>query len=106
LPAVHGFRDDEAKLDHFDKHWADFPDITSADEYERLAVEFLTAQMTKTMLECIRTKGDRVGDRIRFDKATQLYAVCDKDGYLRTFFIPTLAWHHLSSNIQYFESTC
>jgi hypothetical protein len=104
VPGVHGFRDIQDKLDHFDKHRADFPSFGSADEYEAFAVEFLTSAMTDTMLECIRVKGDKTGDRVRFDKATQVFAICDKDGYLRTCYIPTRALHHQSS--KYFHNTC
>ena len=102
MPVVHGFLDEEAKQDHFDLHGDDF-DAASSDEYEALAIAFLGSDMMEaTMVECVRKNGDR----IRFDKASQAFGVCDKDGNLRTFFKPSPLVHGHRTNLQYFESEC
>jgi hypothetical protein len=54
VPLIHGFPDEESRIDHFDKHGSDF-DSATPEEYERAAVAFLAGDMTATMLECIRS---------------------------------------------------
>ena len=89
------------KDDHYLRHGGDFGG-SSADDYEAMAIAFLSGPLAATMVECFRASGDR----IRFDKATQAFAVCDKGGNLRTFFKPSRIIHRRKSNLDYFKAEC
>ena len=102
---VHGFEDREQKEDHFWDHNYEFnPEFTSADAYEAAAIEFLRRELTPgtTMLECIR----RNGDIIRFDTRTDEFAICNRDGYLKTYYRADTYWHRQESNLAYFRQQC
>ena len=101
MPPVHGFPDQQAKDDHFQKHGHEFGAL-DADRYEALAVAFLSGAMSATMVECIRIGGDR----IRFDKVTRAYGVVANDRYIRTFFKCNKMIHRLKSDLQYFKVEC
>ena len=100
---VYGFIDREQKEDHFLNHKDEFqPPFKSSDEYEAKAIEFLTRQPWDTMLECVR----RNGDVIRFDTRTDEFAICDRDGHLKTYYKPDTYWHRQESNLAYFRGQC
>jgi pyocin large subunit-like protein len=98
---VHGFPDQQAKDDHFQKHGHEFgaPD---ADAYEALAIAFLAGAKGATMVECMRSAGDRV----RLDKVTKYFGVVASDGYIRTFFKCNKMIHRMKSDLQYFKVEC
>jgi filamentous hemagglutinin len=91
------------RSDHWYDHQTEFPEIADEVEYERCAVEFLNAPLGPTMVEGVRSSN---GDTIRYDRATQNFAVMQDDGMIRTFFRPSRNWHGLSSNLEYFQNEC
>src|ERR1700691_4863300 len=96
--SVYGFMDSEEKENHFLDHNREFePEFASAEEYEAAAIAFLTCSQSNTMVECIR----RNGDRIRFDQATDEFAICDRDGRLKTYYNPDVHWHRQESTLPY-----
>ena len=100
---VTGFVDEEEKENHFLDHWHEFtPELPSADAYEAAAIQFLTKARTATIFECLR----RNGDVIRFDQTTDEFAICSRDGILKTYYKPTPQWHRRGSNLAYFWEQC
>lgn len=69
--------------EHWEKHGGDFPEIHSAQDYERAAQSFVTAPPSGTL-----TKHRTNGDTLFYDPATNTFAVADRDGEPRTFFRP------------------
>ncbi len=69
--------------EHWEKHGADFPEIHSAQDYERAAQRFVTAPPSGTLIKH-RTNGDT----LFYDPATNTFAVVDRAGEPRTFFRP------------------
>jgi pyocin large subunit-like protein len=93
---------------HFYKHRADFVVRTERD-YELEAERFLLSPMRPTLLECNRTGGDLV----RYDTATEEFAVLSNTGLIRTYYKPVPcivrlvpSCHGEPDNIQYFRKTC
>jgi filamentous hemagglutinin len=91
------------RSDHWYDHYAEFPEIANEVEYEQRAAEFLNAPLGPTMLENVRISD---GDTIRYDRATENFAIMRPDGVIRTFFRPNKRWHGLSSNLAYFQQEC
>ena len=69
--------------EHWEKHGGDFPELHSAQDYERAAQSFVTAPPPGTL-----TKHRTNGDTLFYDPATNTFAVADPDGEPRTFFRP------------------
>ena len=101
MPPVHGFPDQQAKDDHFQKHGSEFG-AADANAYEALAIAFLTSAKSGTMEECTRTQGDW----IRFDKVSRAFGVVASDGYIRTYFKCNKLIHRQMSDLQYFKIEC
>ena len=91
------------RSDHWYDHRSEFPEIVDEFGYERRAAEFLNAPLGPTMVECVRSCD---GDTIRYDRATENFAVMKPDGTIRSFFRPTKSWHGFSSNLRYFQHEC
>lgn len=94
------FKHDHALQRHFIRHGEEFQAGT-ADEYERLADEFLAGPLQVGAMECYRTSGDLV----RFDPTTNEFGVLSKNGYVSTYLI------HRSlpggpTGLQYFQYEC
>jgi len=101
--AVYGFISRVEREDHFQVHELDFnPPFASAGEYEAGGIAFLTATATNTIMECMR----RNGDTIRYDLSTNEFAICDRDGVLRTYYKPDPSIHRQKDNIAYFKGQC
>jgi pyocin large subunit-like protein len=87
---------------HFVRHGEEF-NVTTAEEYERLADAFLLGPLRQGAMECIRP---RDGASLRFDPNTAEYGVLSEDGYVWTYMI----WKPLPSSnqtaLQYFQSDC
>lgn len=100
---------DRAELtDHFDKHRGDFA-VANELEYEREAERFLVSPGRPTLLECNRTGGDL----LRYDTATEEFAVLSSAGIIRTYFKPVPCvvrrvqfCHGEADNRQYFLKAC
>jgi pyocin large subunit-like protein len=81
-PAVYGFISWVERESHFQVHELEFnPPFASGAEYEIAPIAFLTAPVTATVMECVR----RNGDTIRYNPPTNEFAICDRDGVLRTY---------------------
>lgn len=113
-----GFVNERQRNRKFFKHGADFG-ASNAEEYERLADEFLGGPVADGVLECSRSEGDR----LRYDPRTERYGVLGSDDVIRTFFKPvpcssirdvTLRniaiergmCHGYATNLLYFQSEC
>ncbi len=78
-----GFRTPRALAEHFAKHGAEFR-AASAQEYLALAQALRDRPAGGEVLEIVR--GD--GVITRFDRASGAFIAFDRDGVIRTFFIP------------------
>jgi len=96
------FADTVSCADHYKKHKADFPTVTSAAEYERLAVAFLNAEPDAAIMDHER----RNGDRVRYHLLTDEFAIVRWDGMVKTYFIAKVRVHGRSSNLDYFYQEC
>jgi filamentous hemagglutinin len=100
--SVYGFIDNMERDNHFQLHGNEFnPMFASAAEYEAAAIAFLTGPLAGSM-ECVR----RNGDTIRFDPATDEFAICDRDGVLKTYYKPSPSIHKQKDNTTYFRGQC
>ncbi len=100
--AATGFEDAASKADHFRRQGEDFAAESEA-EYQEMARGFLNGPLTATAVRCIR-RGN--GDLIRYDKATEAFAVMRNDGIIKTFYKPQVNWHGFLSNLAYFQAEC
>lgn len=80
----------------------------SAEEYEANADRFLGEPLVNnTTEECIRTKRDgTIGDKIRYNGATQEFGVLGNDNVIRSYFVPDPARHGMGTNLNYFYDAC
>ena len=102
MPIARAFADSGSRADHFQRHGSEFG-ASSEDEYERMAREYLNTEASISVLDCIRLGN---GDIIKYDIASQAFAVMRKDGIIRTFFKPDPAWHGFPSHLEYFQVEC
>jgi pyocin large subunit-like protein len=86
-----GFRTRRQFDDHYQKHGAEFGSISKAD-YLRLAQELRDVRPGGPILEKIQPGGVIT----RFDKRHNYFGAYDRDGTIRTFFIP-------NDRVRYFE---
>jgi filamentous hemagglutinin len=88
---------------HFEDHRDEFGGaLANAEEYEAAAKAFFNAPLAGGMMEGLRADGWM----IRFNSDTNEFAICDTDGYLRTYYKPDPALHGLGDNITYFRRRC
>jgi pyocin large subunit-like protein len=85
-----GFRTEHLLQDHFEKYGHEFGPI-SRQQYLRLAQQLRDSRAGRNILESRRPDGV-----IRFDRKRGYFGAYDKDGTIRTFFIPP-------EGIRYFE---
>jgi len=78
-----GFRTRTQLDEHYQKHGAEFGRI-SKDEYLRLAQALRDTPVGGPILEAIQPGGVIT----RFDKSHGYFGAYDRDGIIRTFFIP------------------
>jgi pyocin large subunit-like protein len=83
LRSTKGFANPAERLEHFANHAADFG-ASSDSHYEELADVFLSKPRTADMFECRRA----LGDRVRYDRATNEFGILSSKGIIRTYFIP------------------
>jgi len=102
---------------HFQKHGEDFG-ASNANEYERMADEFLGLEKPETVHECVRGSGSR----LRYDPMTDAFGVIDQTRVIQTFFKPvpcsslpgsvreaqriTGRCHRYANNLVYFKAEC
>jgi len=78
-----GFRTRRLLAEHFDKHGAEFGDVTRGD-YLRIAQDLRDRPAGGDVLEQVRADGTIT----RFDRATGTFVAFDGDGTLHTCFRP------------------
>lgn len=78
-----GFRDPAHLREHYQKHGAEFGRI-SEEAYLRLAQELRDRPAGGDILEAVRADGVIT----RFDRARGAFLAFDRDGTIRTFFLP------------------
>jgi len=83
LAAGAGFRTRKLFDEHYRKHGREFGNITQA-EYLRLAQDLRDAPVGGPILEAIKPGGVIS----RFDRRKSYFGAYDRDGTIRTFFIP------------------
>jgi len=74
---------------------------TTADEYERLADDFMMGPLRAGALECARE-----GDLVRFHPGTCEFGVLTKDGHIATFMVIRRLPNDRQTPLQYFQSNC
>jgi pyocin large subunit-like protein len=89
--AGRGFRTERQYDEHYEKHGAEFGKITKA-EYLQRAQELRDAHVGGEILEKIQPGGVIT----RFDKQHGYFGAYDRDGTIRTFFIP-------NDGVRYFD---
>jgi len=77
------FRNKQRYDEHYEKHGAEFGDITK-EQYLELANELINSQSDRVL-----HKYSEDGDYMYFDQDTGYFLVLSEDGYIRTFFIPS-----------------
>lgn len=77
------FRNQKRYDEHYEKHGAEFGDITK-EEYLEMANELIYSDSDRVL-----HKYSDDGDYMYFDQDTNYFLVLSEDGYIRTFFIPT-----------------
>jgi pyocin large subunit-like protein len=83
LAAGPGFRTSRLLDEHYQKHGAEFGKISKA-EYLRLAQELRDAPVGGSIME----EKQPTGVISRFDKRHGYFGAYNKDGTIRTFFVP------------------
>jgi hypothetical protein len=77
------FRNQTRYDEHYEKHGAEFGDITK-EQYLELANELINSTSDRVL-----HKYSEDGDYMYFDQDTNYFLVLSEDGYIRTFFIPS-----------------
>ena len=77
------FRNKQRYDEHYEKHGAEFGDITK-EQYLELANELINSSSDRVL-----HKYSEDGDYMYFDQDTGHFLVLSEDGYIRTFFIPS-----------------
>ena len=78
-----GFRSQAQLEEHYGKHGSEFGNISKQD-YLRLAQELRDAPPGRSILEARRSNGEFS----RFDRRHSYFGAYNRDGTIRTFFIP------------------
>ena len=86
-----GFRSRRSFLEHYEKHGSEFGNI-SAEEYLERAKALRNAEAGGPILEIVRDDGVIT----RFDKRNGYFGAYNRDGTIRTFFVP-------NDGVRYFE---
>ena len=115
MPTATGFIDQASLTAHFREHGPDFSATDEAD-YLAKAKAFLERPLTAagTVSEGVRAAS---GETVRFDSATDAFAVVQADGTIKTFFkpmpmrlappgTPRRKMHRFPTNRDYFLDTC
>ncbi len=89
----------ENALAHWNKHAAEFPEFTSADQYIEGAQKFVSNPPAGTL-----TKIKSNGDVMIYNPISNTFAVKTSTGAPRTMFKPDPAKHGYSTNLEYFNA--
>jgi uncharacterized protein YjbJ (UPF0337 family) len=95
--SANGFANSILLEDHFLRHGS-LVGASTLDEYEQLAIKFLSNDKTGSVLEYTRKNGDLV----RFDQATEEFGIVTSDGTIRTYYKPEPSAHSFPTNLDYY----
>jgi len=100
MPCHHtrGFISVLHRADHFQDHGARLG-ITTEEEYETLADEFLRHPCPASARQFVRSRN---GDLVRYDEAADVFAVLRKDGFIKTCYRPDPLYHGFPTNLDYY----
>jgi filamentous hemagglutinin len=84
---------------HWEKHRAEFPSFSSANDYYRAATDFVTLPPPGTL-----TKVTTNGDVLLYNPTTNTFGVRTIDGAPRTMFRPDPSSHGFPSNIDFWNA--
>jgi len=90
---------EENFLMHWNKHPSEFPELSSANDYYRLATELADAERTDTL-----AKIGRNGDRLLYQPRTNTFVVTTKSGEIKTMFRPDPSTHGYPTNLDFWNS--
>ncbi len=90
---------EENFLMHWNKHSSEFPELSSANDYYRLATELADAERTDTL-----AKIGRNGDRLLYQPRTNTFVVTTKSGEIKTMFRPDPSTHGYPTNLDFWNS--
>lgn len=76
--------------------------VTTPEEYESKASQFLSSPGSISCRQC----KNRNGDTIKFDGKTSEFASLASDQCIKTYFVPDPYEHMAPTNRQYFERQC
>lgn len=95
-----GFKTSQQRKQHFADHGKDF---FAADEiqYEALADKFIGAPLPKMILQAKRPYRNVL---VRYNPFTNELAVLGSDGFIRSYFKPSIFRHRLPRNLDYYFS--
>lgn len=115
VPIATGFIDSASLTYHHGEHGQDF-NAADKDDYLAQAKAFLEAPLTanSTIREGIRVTSKEI---VRYDSATEAFAVVQADGIIKTFYkpmprhlappgTPRRKTHGRPTNLDYFLDTC
>jgi len=96
------------RLQHFEDHAEGVSDefngrFQTPEEYEKGGVAFLNRPIVGNLIEQPRTKD---GWRLRIDLDTDEFAICDRAGFLRTYYKANPFEHGKGDNLKYFRKRC
>lgn len=98
---IQGFISEYDLKGHFEAHGGEFnPPFQSASEYQAAAIAFLQKPVAGTIKQGLRV---RDGATIRFDSATDEFAICNASGEVTTYFKANPAVHKQGDNDSYFR---
>lgn len=87
-------------LRHWQDHGREFPELQNALSYVKKATDFVRNPPPGTMIK-IR---QRNGDRLFYHPETNVFAITDANGSLRTMYKPNPAVHGKQTNLEYFNA--
>jgi hypothetical protein len=100
MPVQHtrGFRSVLHRSDHFSAHGQRLGVLTE-EEYEILADNFLGPLISSTTRQHKRSWN---GDLVRYDEVADVFAVLDRDGFIKTCYRPDPQVHGAPTNLDYY----
>jgi len=100
MPLVHtrGFRSLVRRADHFKNHGPRLLIATEAG-YEEFADWFLGQPLSSALRQFTRPWN---GDIVRYDEASDVFAILGNDGFIKTCYRPDPFFHGAATNLEYY----
>jgi filamentous hemagglutinin len=93
-----GFKTTQQRAQHFADHGKQFF-AANETQYEAMADRFIGVPLPKMILQAKRPYRNVL---VRYNPFTNEFAMLAPDGYIKTYFKPTLADHGLPRNLDYY----